>query len=75
MFDYQQAFSRNIGWVTEVEQDILRTKRVAIAGLGGLVAVIYSPLTRLGIGNFNIADFDRFEIQNFNRQAGARSAI
>jgi molybdopterin/thiamine biosynthesis adenylyltransferase len=28
-------------------------------------------LSRLGIANFNISDFDRFELQNFNRQAGA----
>jgi molybdopterin/thiamine biosynthesis adenylyltransferase len=71
MFDYQQAFSRNIGWVTEVEQDILRSKRVAIAGLGGVGGSHILTLARLGLGNFNIADFDRFEIQNFNRQAGA----
>jgi molybdopterin/thiamine biosynthesis adenylyltransferase len=28
-------------------------------------------LARLGIGNFNIADFDRFDLANFNRQVGA----
>ena len=28
-------------------------------------------LTRLGVGNFNIADFDKFELANFNRQAGS----
>ncbi len=71
MFDYQQAFSRNVGWVTEVEQQILRTKRAAIAGMGGVGGSHLLTLARLGIGNFNIADFDRFEIQNFNRQAGA----
>ena len=27
--------------------------------------------TRLGIGAFNLADFDVFELQNFNRQVGA----
>ena len=71
MFDYQQAFSRNIGWVTEAEQDFLRSRRIAIAGLGGVGGSHILTLTRLGIGKFNIADFDRFEIQNFNRQAGA----
>jgi len=29
-------FSRNIGWVTRAEQAALRSKRVAIAGLGGV---------------------------------------
>jgi len=28
-------------------------------------------LVRLGIGRFHIADFDTFDLQNFNRQAGA----
>jgi len=28
-------------------------------------------LARLGIGRFHIADFDHFEVHNFNRQAGA----
>ena len=71
MFDYHQAFSRNLGWVTEVEQEIIRSKRVAIAGLGGVGGSHILTLTRLGVGNFNIADFDVFEVQNFNRQAGA----
>ena len=34
-FDYQLAFSRNIGWVTEAEQQRLRSCRVAVGGLGG----------------------------------------
>lgn len=70
-FDYQSAFSRNIGWVTETEQTQLRTKRIAIAGMGGVGGGHLLTLARLGIGAFNIADFDTFEIANFNRQAGA----
>lgn len=70
-FSYKNAFSRNIGWVTEVEQQTLRQKRVAIAGLGGVGGSHLLTLTRLGIGAFNIADFDTFDLANFNRQAGA----
>ena len=70
-FDYQRAFSRNIGWVTEVEQQVLRGKRVAIAGMGGVGGAHLRTLARLGVANFNIADFDRFEVHNMNRQAGA----
>lgn len=70
-FSYEQAFSRNIGWVTTAEQQVLRRKRVAIAGLGGVGGSHLLTLTRLGIGAFNIADFDTFDIPNFNRQAGA----
>lgn len=70
-FDYQQAFSRNIGWVTPAEQQTLRGKRVAIAGGGGVGGVHLLTLARLGVGRFHIADFDRFDIVNFNRQVGA----
>jgi molybdopterin/thiamine biosynthesis adenylyltransferase len=70
-FDYGEAFSRNVGWVTAEEQQILRGKRVAIAGLGGVGGIHLLTLTRLGIGAFNLADFDRFGLANFNRQAGA----
>lgn len=71
VFDYQQAFSRNIGWVTEQEQQILRSKKIAIAGLGGVGGSHLLTHARLGIGAFHIADFDKFELPNFNRQAGA----
>lgn len=70
-FNYQEAFSRNIGWVTGDEQQILRGKKAAIAGMGGVGGVHLLTLARLGIGNFHIADNDRFELANFNRQVGA----
>lgn len=70
-FAYDEAFSRNLGWVTEAEQGALRHKRVAIAGMGGVGGSHLLTLARLGIGAFNIADFDTFDLVNFNRQAGA----
>ena len=70
-FSYQNAFSRNIGWVTEAEQARLQQTHVAIGGLGGVGGVHLLTLARLGIGKFSIADFDTFDIVNFNRQVGA----
>ena len=70
-FDYGTAFSRNIGWLTLAEQQRLRRSRVAIAGLGGVGGVHLLTLARLGVGGFSVADFDVFELHNFNRQAGA----
>ncbi len=70
-FNYQEAFSRNIGWVTPDEQQALRNKRVAIAGGGGVGGVHLLTLARLGVSKFHIADFDTFDIANFNRQVGA----
>ena len=73
-FNYQEAFSRNIGWITEQEQAILRNKRVAIAGMGGVGGFHLLTLARLGVGKFNISDLDTFEVANFNRQIGASMA-
>lgn len=70
-FPYEEAFSRNLGWVTEPEQRRLRQSRVCIAGLGGVGGVYLLTLARLGIEAFSIADFDTFDYPNMNRQAGA----
>lgn len=70
-FDYEVAFSRNLGWVTPAEQKILRKTTVGIAGLGGVGGYYAEALARLGVGGFVIADFDHVELANFNRQACA----
>lgn len=70
-FSYDNAFSRNIGWLTRDEQAKLMNARIAIAGLGGVGGAHLLALARLGVANFNISDFDEFDIHNLNRQAGA----
>ncbi|MBL8640101.1 MAG: ThiF family adenylyltransferase [Alphaproteobacteria bacterium] len=70
-FDYDTAFSRNLGLVTQDEQAILRSKKVAIAGMGGVGGSHLLTLVRMGIERFAIADMDTFDLVNFNRQAGA----
>jgi molybdopterin/thiamine biosynthesis adenylyltransferase len=70
-WSYQEAFARHRGLVSAAEQEQLRHSRVAIAGLGGVGGVHLATLARLGIGSFHIADPDRFEPANFNRQYGA----
>ena len=70
-FSYDEAFSRNLGWVTQAEQQRLRQSRVCIAGMGGVGGVYLLTLARLGIGAFSIADFDTYALANFNRQVGA----
>ena len=70
-FSYDEAFSRNLGWVTQAEQQRLKKSRVCIAGLGGVGGVYLLTLARLGIGAFSIADFDTYALANFNRQVGA----
>jgi molybdopterin/thiamine biosynthesis adenylyltransferase len=70
-FKYDLAFSRNLGWVTESEQHLLKNKRVAIAGLGGVGGSHLVTLVRLGIEKFNLSDFDEYACENTNRQIGA----
>lgn len=70
-FSYQEAFARHRGLFNPEEQKRLCSSRVAIAGMGGVGGIHLITLARLGIGAFNIADPDYFELVNFNRQYGA----
>ncbi len=49
--------------------DRLKSARVGIAGLGGLGSNIAAALVRSGVGHLTVADFDRVELSNINRQA------
>lgn len=68
---YRQIFSRNIGLLTESEQDRLRLSSVGIAGAGGVGGLLAERLIRLGIGKIKITDPGAFEESNFNRQFGS----
>lgn len=70
-FDYDAAFSRNLGLVTEEEQGRLQNICVGLPGLGGVGGSHLQALARLGIGKFHLSDLDTFEVANFNRQLGA----
>jgi molybdopterin/thiamine biosynthesis adenylyltransferase len=70
-WNYETAFSRNIGLVTLEEQAKIKNARVAIAGMGGVGGVHLITLVRMGFTKFNIVDFDHYEVGNFNRQFGS----
>lgn len=70
-FEYETAFVRNLGILSEKEQERLRGTRVALAGMGGVGGIYALALARMGFGRFCVADGDRFEWANFNRQMGA----
>lgn len=70
-FNYDSAFSRTLGWLSPQEQACLKDKKIAIAGMGGVGGQHLLTHIRLGFEHFHIADFDTFELPNFNRQAGA----
>lgn len=70
-WDYEQAFSRNLGLISPEEQQRLRNCRVAIPGMGGVGGLHLMTLVRMGVGKFRIADADTFGVGNFNRQFGS----
>ena len=64
----EARYERNIPSLTEAEAALLRTKKVAVIGCGGLGGYIIEHLARLGIGSLRVIDGDVFEESNLNRQ-------
>lgn len=63
-----ERYIRNLGALTEEEQQNLAQKKVFVAGCGGLGGNILDQLLRLGYGRIKAADGDTFEVSNLNRQ-------
>jgi molybdopterin/thiamine biosynthesis adenylyltransferase len=64
-----ELLSRNVDIIAPREQAALLAMRILIAGCGTVGGSIVEPLTRLGVCDFVLADPDRFELSNLNRQA------
>ena len=71
MFDYREFINRNIGFVTEEEQERLRGATVFVCGNGGMGGACILGLVRAGVGKLILADLDGFEVSNMNRQVFA----
>lgn len=71
-FDYDRAFNRNLGVLTEHEQAVLKTRQVAIPGCGGVGSLHALTMARLGVKKFKLADFDSYDVENMNRQFGSK---
>lgn len=70
-FNYQEFTTRNIGFVTEQEQQQIKAATVFVCGTGGMGGACVFALVRAGVGNLILADLDEFEVSNLNRQAFA----
>jgi len=70
-FDYWSFTGRNVGFIDEREQQLLRQACVFVCGVGGMGGAAFMALARTGVGKFVIADIDRFEVSNLNRQVFA----
>jgi len=67
-FDYKEFTTRNIGFVSEAEQDRLRNATVFVCGTGGMGGAAVQSLIRAGVGHLILADIDEYEVSNLNRQ-------
>ena len=64
----EDRYLRNIPALSEEECGLLRTKKVAVIGCGGLGGYMIEQLARIGIGAIRCVDGDSFEATNLNRQ-------
>jgi molybdopterin/thiamine biosynthesis adenylyltransferase len=61
-------YERNHPAISEAEQDVLASKRVLVAGCGGLGGYVLEFLGRIGVGHLTAVDGDIFSDSNLNRQ-------
>ena len=61
-------YLRNFRELTSGDQERLLSSRAGLAGLGGLGGHLLESLVRMGVGTIMVADGDRFEESNLNRQ-------
>ncbi len=71
----ESRYERNLPALTEAECAILRTKKVAVIGCGGLGGHIIDQLARIGIGAIRAVDGDAFETSNLNRQLLSQMSV
>lgn len=65
---YRMNLSRNLGLISKRQQRRLRGATVLVSGCGGMGGVCAEVLVRMGVGELVLADHDRFEPSNANRQ-------
>ncbi len=64
----EHRYDRNKSLITQIDQDLLAGKTVAVIGAGGLGGYLAELTVRLGIGKIILIDGDVFEESNLNRQ-------
>ena len=64
----EPRLKRNVPALTPQECHLLKEKRVAVIGAGGLGGHLIDQLARIGIGTIRVVDGDIFSVTNLNRQ-------
>ncbi|MCL5006683.1 MAG: ThiF family adenylyltransferase [Patescibacteria group bacterium] len=68
-----EFFDRQIRAFGSEVQNLLKSLRIGVVGLGGTGSVVAEQLVRLGVGNLLLIDGQSFEKTNVNRVYGSRS--
>lgn len=63
-----RRYERNVGAISREENELLRGKKVCVAGCGGLGGGVIEGLARVGVGYIRAVDGDVFDETNLNRQ-------
>ncbi len=71
----EERYTRNLPALSAEECRILQTKKILIAGCGGLGGNLIEHAARIGIGQIRAVDFDKFEASNLNRQLLSETAL
>lgn len=61
-------FNRLEKLITKEKLNILKSKTIAVFGLGGVGSYAFEAIVRSGVNNVIICDFDTVDITNINRQ-------
>ena len=64
----EHEFSRLEILIGKEKLELLKNKRVAIFGIGGVGGAVCEALARSGIGEFDLIDNDTVSLTNLNRQ-------
>ena len=64
----EERYIKNFPALSEADMELLESKKVFIAGSGGLGGYILEFMLRLGVGKIKICDGDVFSETNLNRQ-------
>jgi len=61
-------FERNIGLLSQKQQDQLQSSHICVCGVGGMGGIAAEALVRMGVGKITLVDHDVYERSNLNRQ-------
>lgn len=61
-------YERTVNLIGEEAQKKLFSKKVVLIGLGGVGSYVLEALSRAGVGTLIIADFEKIDATNINRQ-------